>query len=277
MTFFRYPTDRLPVTIILGLTGLDFLMYFLVDNLYVLAAYFIVMIIPKGCICAWNHHHQHTKTFRQTFLNRVLELSYALHTGVTTNLWLLHHVFGHHHNYLDQTKDESRWKRRDGTPMGMWEYTLSVAGTSYYRGYLVGKKYPTNYRAHLTWTIVTLVIVAALTWFNPVAAILLFILPMIISMLITAWATFDHHAGLDSDDDMTASYNQLNPLFNVLTGNLGYHTAHHYKQGVHWSDLPALHEKIKDKIPANLYKGSVWDAVTESPIQRLVYRLLGLA
>lgn len=277
MTFFRYPTDRLPVTIILGLTGLDFLMYFLVDNLYVLAAYFIVMIIPKGCICAWNHHHQHTKTFRQTFLNRVLELSYALHTGVTTNLWLLHHVFGHHHNYLDQTKDESRWKRRDGTPMGMWEYTLSVAGTSYYRGYLVGKKYPTHYRAHLTWTIVTLVIVAALTWFNPVAAILLFILPMIISMLITAWATFDHHAGLDSDDDMTASYNQLNPLFNVLTGNLGYHTAHHYKQGVHWSDLPALHEKIKDKIPANLYKGSVWDAVTESPIQRLVYRLLGLA
>jgi fatty acid desaturase len=42
----------------------------------------------------------------------------------------------------------------------------------------------------------------------------------------------------------------------MVTGNLGYHTAHHYKQGVHWSKLPALHEKIKDKIPDNLIKAA---------------------
>ncbi len=99
----------------------------------VLLVYFVLTIIPKGCICAWNHHHQHTVTFKWLPLNRLLELSYALHTGVTTNLWLLHHVLGHHHNYLDQTKDESRWKRKSGEKMGMIEYTLSVALTAYYR------------------------------------------------------------------------------------------------------------------------------------------------
>ncbi len=275
-TVFRYPADKLPVAIILGLTVLDFVMFFLIDNLWVLFSYFVVMIIPKGCICAWNHHHQHTKTFKQTFLNRILEFSYALHTGVTTNLWLLNHVFGHHHNYLDQAKDESRWQRKDGTKMGVIEYSFNVALTAYYRGYVVGKRYPKHYRTHLLWTIITFSIVAVLTFMDPIASLLIFLLPMMISLWITAWATYDHHAGLDTDDDFEASYNQLNPLFNVMTGNLGYHTAHHYKQGVHWSRLPELHAKIQHRIPDELYKGSVWDGVSNISLPRFIYRLLGL-
>ena len=271
----RHPADRWPVTIILMLTLLDFLMYFLVDNIWVLMTYFVLMIIPKGCICAWNHHHQHTKTFKSTFMNRLLEMSYALHTGVTTNLWLLHHVFGHHHNYLDQTKDESRWKREDGSTMGELEYTLNVAATAYYRGYLVGKRYPHHYRTHLIYTILAAAIVTSLVIYQPMQAIWLFVLPMIVGLLITAWATYDHHAGLDSEDDFEASYNTMNPAFNLMTGNLGYHTAHHYKQGVHWSELPALHEKIKHRIPAELYRtGTYWDMVTDWPVIRFIFRLI---
>ena len=272
MTLFRHPADRKPVAFILGLTALDFVVYFAVDSLWFFIPYFLLMLIPKGCICAWNHHHQHTMTFRPKPLNRLLEISYALHTGVTTNLWLLHHVFGHHHNYLDQSLDESRWKRRDGTTMGVLEYTLNVAGTSYYRGYLVGKRHPKHYRTHLIYTAVVLAIVTALTIYDPVASLFVFILPMIGGLLITAWATYDHHAGLETDDDFEASYNQLNPIFNLLTGNLGYHTAHHYKQGVHWSELPQLHESIKHRIPAELYKGSVWDVITESSLSRFIFR-----
>ncbi len=268
----RHPADRRPVTVILALTLLDFILYFTVENFYVLLAYFIVMIIPKGCICAWNHHHQHTKTFKPVFLNRLLEQSFALHTGVTTNLWLLHHVFGHHHNYLDQSKDESRWKRDDGSTMGELEYTLVTAGTAYYRGYLVGKEHPRHYRTHLIYTIVTAILVAALVAYQPMQAMMLFVLPMIVGLLITAWATYDHHAGLDVKDDFHASYNNMNPVFNILTGNLGYHTAHHYKQGVHWSELPQLHEKIKHQIPAELYRGSYWDYVTENVFVRTLFR-----
>jgi fatty acid desaturase len=77
---------------------------------------------------------------------------------------------------------------------------------------------------------------------------------MVVSLLFTAWVTYDHHAGLATDDQFEASYNNTNPIFNLLTGNLGYHTAHHYRQGLHWSKLPELHEKIKDKIPPQLIR-----------------------
>ncbi len=262
---FRYRADQLPVFLILSLTLLDLIVYFTADNIWLLLSYFILTIIPKGCICAWNHHHQHTKTFHWTPLNRILELSYGLHTGVTTNQWLLHHVFGHHHNYLDQGIDESRWQRADGSKMNELEYTLAVAATAYPRAWKVGKKHPKHLRAHLIYTALTLTIAISLVAANPLQGLMVFALPMLTGLLITAWATYDHHAGLDSEDDFTASYNTMNSAYNLVTGNLGYHTAHHHKQGVHWSELPALHQTIKHRIPAELYRSSMWDLLNYVP------------
>lgn len=253
---FKFPEDRLPVAIILSVSCADFCLYFLCENVWIFLTYWLVMIIPKGKICAWNHHHQHTNTFKSKYLNRSLEFFYALHTGVTTNLWLLHHVLGHHLNYLNQTKDESRWKRKDGTDMGEFEYTLNVAGTAYYRGYQVGKSHPKKQKEFLFYTALTFIIVAALVIYKPVAGTFLFVLPMISGLILTSWATYEHHSGLNTENEFEASRNNLHPFFNLTTGNLGYHTAHHYKQGVHWSKLPALHEQIKDKIPTSLYKTS---------------------
>jgi len=251
---FRYPADRLPVTIILAITCLDFCLYFMVEQVWILAAYWILLIIPKGKIGAWNHHHQHTPTFKKKVLNRGLELCYALHTGVTTNLWLLHHVLGHHLNFLDQTKDESRWQRKSGELMGELEYTLNVAGTAHIRGYNVGKRYPKFQKKFVYYTLLSLMFVILLTWFKPAQGLFLFILPMLCGVLLTSWATYEHHSGLNTENEFEASRNNLNRFYNITTGNLGYHTAHHHKQGVHWSRLPELHEKIKDKIPEHLIK-----------------------
>lgn len=251
---FRYASDRLPVTIILGFSALDFGLYFFLDNIWALAAFWLLMIIPKGKICAWNHHHQHTPTFRNKALNRLLEFFYALHTGVTTNLWLLHHVLGHHLNYLDQTMDESRWRRKSGKKMGEIEYTLNVTATAYIRGLRVGTRFPKIQKTFIVYTLLTLAAVVLLAYFKPVATLFLFVLPMVCGLLLTAWATYEHHAGLSTDNKFEASRNNLNRFYNITTGNLGYHTAHHYRQGVHWSLLPELHEKIKDKIPPHLIK-----------------------
>jgi fatty acid desaturase len=177
---------------------------------------------------------------------------------------------------MDQTLDESRWKRGDGSKMKEVEYSLIVAGTAYYRGYLVGKRFPKHYRTHLIYTLITLAFVAALTWYKPIASLLLFILPMMISLVITAWTTYEHHAGLETNNHFEASYNQLNRVFNMLTGNLGYHTAHHSKQGLHWSELPELHETIKENIPEKLYKGSFWDFTNNIQILGFISRLFSM-
>jgi fatty acid desaturase len=251
---FKYKEDRLPVAFALGLTVLDFALYFGVEGWWWLVSYWFLMIVPKGTISAWSHHHQHVPTFRSTALNRVLEFSHGLHVGLTSNTWLLHHVLGHHVNYLDQTKDESRWQRADGTRMGALEYSITIAVTAYYRCIRVGKRFPKHRRVFVTYGMLTLAVLTALVIYKPVHALFLFVLPMAVSMLFTAWVTYDHHAGLDTKNHMEASVNTLNRRFNLLTGNLGFHTAHHYKQSVHWSKLPALHRELAPKIAPHLYR-----------------------
>ncbi|MCS5573621.1 MAG: fatty acid desaturase, partial [Pseudomonadales bacterium] len=148
----------------------------------------------------------------------------------------------------------------------------NVAFTAYYRGYKVGRRYPAHYRTHLIYTGLTGAIVLALISYNPLSALLLFVTPMMLGLLITAWATYDHHAGLPTENDFCASYNNMNPLFNLVTGNLGFHTAHHYRLGVHWSELPQLHEEIKHNIPPEVYRSSFWDAVTRLPVVKSLLR-----
>lgn len=177
---------------------------------------------------------------------------YTFHTGVTTNAWVLHHNLGHHLNYLDQEKDQSGWKRKDGSTKSALEYTLGLALTGYTRGYQVGKLYPKYQRSFIAMGVFHLAVLPLLCWYNWQAALFVFILPMLIVYVGTCYATYAHHAGLDTEDHLHASHNVTHRFYNILTGNLGYHTAHHMKQALHWSKLPAYHQSIEASIPPEL-------------------------
>ncbi|MBK9262156.1 MAG: fatty acid desaturase [Polyangiaceae bacterium] len=253
MRIFRYREDRLPVFCFTLLFCIDLVMYALVDNVWALVGWTLVGIFPKGCVCAFNHHHQHVATFKSNVLNRLLEQMYALQTGVASNAWVLHHSLGHHVNYLDQSKDESGWTDDDGSTMGWFKYTVWNTLQAYPRAWRVGDRYPAHQRVLLLSTLFIITLVAGLTFLRPLPALCVFILPMLISIFGTVYATHIHHAGKSTDSHFVACNNTIHGVYNIATGNLGYHTAHHYRPGVHWSKLPALHDEIADKIPADCY------------------------
>lgn len=276
---FKHSEDKIPVALIVAISLLDFAAYLLLDNPWLLLSYWLLFIIPKGIVSAWGHHHQHVHTFRHPAFNRAYELLLAFHSGITTNLWVLHHNLGHHVNFLDQTKDESRWMRRDGKTMGVLEYTVVTASTSFYRAFQVGKRHKKHQQAFVTWSLVTFALVGLLVAYRPLPGLFLFVLPMITGLLFTSWVTYDHHSELHTKSQFEASYNIMNPTFNWLTGNLGYHTAHHHRQAVHWSKLPALHADIADKIPQHLFRRSTFDFFfpSDAPSVRMSLDTVGKA
>lgn len=253
MPLFRNREDRLPVSIITAFFLLDVAAYFYFQHPLALLGWMALGLLPKGHICAWNHHHQHVSTFRPAWLNRALELMYALQTGITSGTWVLHHSIGHHVNYLDQSKDESRWQTTDGKVMSELRYTLEVGATAYFRAWRVGQDHPRQLRQFIWMGVVTLGALGALVAFKPAAGLLLFAVPMVIGVFFTAWATYSHHAGKSTASPYVATNNILHKGYNLLTGNLGYHTAHHLRPGVHWSRLPEVHAAIAEKIPADCY------------------------
>ncbi len=253
MKVFRYPADRVPTALIVSLTVCDLLVFWLVQSPYLVVAWMLCVVPFKTGSCAFNHHHQHVQTFYKTWLNRLLEVVYGLQTGISTNAWVLHHNLGHHLNYLDQTKDESAWKDEKGNTMGVFRYTMTIALTGYWRAYQVGKRHPRHQKGFLAAGSLIMVLLLALFWVNWFNALVLFLIPMAWGLVETSWHTFYHHAGLDSDDHFHASHNVMHRWYNVFTGNLGYHTAHHVKPGLHWSKLPEYHATIADRIPPELF------------------------
>ncbi len=118
MRFFRFAEDRIPVLLFATYFAADLWVLFTATTWWFPILWWAFGIIPKGWICSWNHHHQHLTFFRVAWANRLLEIMFGFQTGVTSHAWFLHHVVGHHRNYLDQTLDESRWARPDGSIMG---------------------------------------------------------------------------------------------------------------------------------------------------------------
>lgn len=251
---FKYKADILPISLVTLSFLADFAV-FLLAPWYIALPWAIVGLAPKMCICAWHHHHQHVATFKNKYLNRALESIYAVQTGAMPLSWELHHNAGHHVNYLDQTKDESAWKTKSGRTMGWLEYSLVVSLTAYPRMWRKAEEaHPSKRHQFVLWAvIVSLMLTLAFLW-NPLNTVIIYLVPMAVGLFVTAWHTYYHHAGLDTDDEYAATWNILHDGYNVLTGNLGYHTAHHVRCTVHWSELPAFHAKIAHRIPPHLYR-----------------------
>jgi len=257
----RYDADWWPVSVVLASFLLHAALYFWAPP--TLAALSVLPLFALSTmVAAFNHHHQHVNAFRSRWLNRVYDLVLAVQTGVGPYTWVLHHNLGHHLNYLhqppSQNPDESHWTRRDGTRMGRLEYTLHTLLHHQVDVYRVGRKHPAIFRRYLLMKVPCYAFMAAGFWYRPLSYLLVFFVPSLLALVHTCWATYEHHAGHLATEHERASTNREHPLFNLLTCNLGLHTAHHMKPGLHWSELPAMHARIRSQIPPSQLLPDFW-------------------
>lgn len=250
----RKRIDYYPITIILLVFTIDLVVFLFSPSIVIPIAWASAVLIVKGLICSWNHNHQHCNFFTQHWANRLLELMMGLQTGIVGEAWVLHHTLGHHINYLDQSKDESAWKTSNGELMSQLEYTVKVGLMAYPRAFQVGQRHPKSRNKLIQNLGLTTLVLGSLLWINWLKTLIIFIIPVSILFFMTIHKTYYHHAGLDHPDPYQATYNITDRWYNFFTCNLGYHTAHHIQCGRHWSELPVLHEEIKAKIPARLYR-----------------------
>jgi fatty acid desaturase len=260
-TLLKYKADRGPVAYVVAVFALRTAMWALATPL-ICAASVIPLAVLGMFIAPINHHHQHVNSFRFGWLNRIYDLVLALQAGISPYGWVLHHNLGHHVNYLNQpphdSPDESCWKRADGTPMGRLEYSVKLLLHHQIDIVRIGLRRPRYFRYFLLMKLPLWSLIGVGLWIRPLETLLIFLLPAFITLFHTIWATYEHHAHCPGNDHLDASRNRENRIYNILTGNLGLHTAHHKRPGLHWSLLPELHEQIRDEIPDEQILKSFW-------------------
>lgn len=257
MRIYRFKEDVPASLWILLVLAVQLGTFFCIDNLVTVFWIMLGLLALSASAGSISHNHHHTHTFTLPWLNRIYEVIMFLETGVLPFAWTLHHNLGHHKHYLSPEDDTAPWMHKNGRVMSRVYYDVVNAARIYPEVCRMGRQYPELYRRFKLWAVVSLAVLGLLIALDPVKALLLFVLPMPIMYLGLLDNTYMQHSDLDIRSHYTASRNSMSWLYNRISWNLGYHTAHHMRPNLHWSRLPELHAELAARIP----EGVVCDSV----------------
>jgi fatty acid desaturase len=227
----------------------------------------LVLMAALGALVLWPvqtrsiyiaHNHHHHRIFLRPSFNLAFETLLFLQTGMPSYGFPLHHNLGHHARYPNQNPadpdaDPHCWVGPDGRRLTRWAYTWHLLGTAIPYARRLGLRYPALWRNFLVASVCYGLGLGALAAVRPWHTLAVFVVPIALSLVALCWSTYVHHVGLPADDPLGASYTNLDRLANRWGYNIGFHTAHHLKPGLHWSRLPALHERVAAGVPAHCY------------------------
>jgi len=217
------------------------------------------------------HLHVHRPFATRPWLNLLLDLSMGAATGMTASNWRIQHRFGHHRGIDLPFRASHAWEMERFSPLRALSFTCrSVFPTfwhplveSFKKGVLQDLRDPINYRwAFIEQALLITMVVALMVW-KPFLT-LMFLLPWYaLVAIISRYVDYLNHYGCDerSDDPFQWANNCLNAGFNRGCSNFGYHTAHHFSPGAHWTELPQIHADIADRIPERLVKTFSWSCL----------------
>ncbi len=251
-SIYRYREDVLPSLLVLGIFAIQLATFFLADSLWTVGAVMLALLACSALPGSISHNHHHVPTFRRPWMNRCYEVILFLEVGIPPYAWTLHHNLGHHRDYLDQEKDPANWRLPDGRVMSRLRYDIVGALRIYPEIWRIGRRHPELFRRFKVWTTVSLAVLGVFIALDPARALLLFVAPMPVMYLGLLDNTYMQHSDLDTASELTASRNTTSRLYNLISWNLGFHTAHHMRPHVHWSRLPRLHAEIAARIPEGL-------------------------
>ena len=99
-------------------------------------------------------------------------------------------------------------------------------------------------------------------------ALVFFVIPQQFALFTIQVFNYVQHIEVDTGSEWNHSRNFVSPVLNTLLFNNGYHTVHHDKPGVHWSQTPALHAQHAHHIHPELLVPSWWGVMIRMFILR---------
>jgi beta-carotene hydroxylase len=88
-------------------------------------------------------------------------------------------------------------------------------------------------------------------------ALLFLLIPQQVALFAIQAVNFLQHIETATGSDWNHSRNFVSPVLNAILFNNGYHTVHHMKPGVHWSQTPALDAEVARFIDPSLREPSL--------------------
>lgn len=211
------------------------------------------------CIC-------HRQIFKKGYewLHRYVNWFVGPLFGNTPETYFVHHI-GMHHVENNQEEDaSSTLKYRRDSPIDFMKYLFRFLLVGLYDTfqYFFRRKRKKLYMRLTVGEFVFYLVCIALCFVNFKATLMILIVPVIYARFIMMMGNWTQHSFIDKNDPeghFSSVFNCINNVYNKNCWNDGYHSIHHLKPALHYTDMPG--EFLKHKEQYKQHKTFIFDGI----------------
>jgi fatty acid desaturase len=210
-----------------------------------------------------SHNHNHLSIWKAKPLNLLTSYVISIYYGHPAIGWVPTHNMVHHklnNRPGDSSRSPKLFKTNHLLSLLVYPTLTSMVQTTEIRRYIRGLR-TKNRKAY--WMAISeyvvffgfMALIFVLDWRK---ALLFFLIPQQFALFMIQVFNYVQHVEADENSPWNHSRNFVSPVLNALLFNNGYHTVHHMKPGVHWTQTPKLHAEVADKVHPALLVESWW-------------------
>lgn len=228
--------------------------------------FYLSQMYFKGRFGLMLHCISHRKLFRKpfTFLYHWTIWVVCPFFGHTPETYFVHHMAMHHveNNMPDDASSTMAYKRDSLSGFLRYVTRFLTLGFRDTFVYLFSRKRKKLYMRLTYGELSFYAFCIAMCFVNLHATAWIFIIPFVFARIVMMLGNWAQHSFLDKsnpEDTYTSAINCINTKYNHTCWNDGYHTVHHLRPGMHYTDLPGEFLKMKDRFAEK--KALVFDGI----------------
>jgi fatty acid desaturase len=172
--------------------------------------------------------------------------------GHTPETYFVHHMAMHHveNNQHDDASSTMEFKRDSLTDFLKYVGRFLFLGFRDTFMYLFNRKRKKLYMRLTYGEISFYLFCVGMSFVNFHATLWIFIIPFVFARIVMMLGNWTQHSFIDknnTEDNFTSAINCINTKYNHTCWNDGYHTVHHLRPYMHYTDIPAEFLKLKDQ------------------------------
>lgn len=233
--------------------------------LYIFSLYLAVTVAVIA------HNHNHVPMWKSKLLNDITDYWITLFYGFPIFAWTPTHNKNHHK--FNNREGDFTITYRVSEKNNIFTLLSYPTISSYfqqnqivmYLKFLWNNKRSKFYLSIFQYVALGLFIIIALLidWKK---AILYVIIPQQFALFSVLIFNYIQHVHADEESDYNHSRNFVSPTTNFLLFNNGFHTIHHFRASIHWSETPEAHKKIDHLIEPHLKERGFWPYIIKAYI-----------
>jgi beta-carotene hydroxylase len=222
---------------------------------------YLPFLMGSISVAIMTHNHQHLNMWKSSTLNVLTDWWLTIFYGVPIFGWIPTHN-RNHHKFNNKVGDSSLTYRHteENDLVSLLSYP-SVSGYHQFKEsiipYMKHLKLTDKKTYYLNWSQVFVLAFWLIGFFifDWKRALLYVFIPQQVSAFVVLLFNYMQHVHTDEASKYNHSRNFMG--LNWILFNNGYHTAHHERAGIHWSEIQHEHAKIAHLIDPSLIEKSM--------------------